>query len=241
MRAVHPPRHVAPDGTRARRLPPAAPDRRRRGRRRRRRAPLRAGVPRMPRGGRASTREPAASDHGFLLRRLGGMGDRRRRAVAGQQRGRTDGAARLAPRQRAIERDRLRGDGPGAPAHRPGHDHDEGGGTRGGRLAVRPGGRARAARPRGRARRSPPSRARSRRSARSGHPLAPTPTAPTAATAGDPILLSFFCAGTPSQQATDELLARLGVEPDEPSTTSGTAAADGPGGSRCAAPTATRR
>ena len=31
----------------------------------------------------------------------------------------------------------------------------------------------------------------------------------------DPILLSFFCAGTPSQRATDELLAMLGVGPDE--------------------------
>ena len=31
-----------------------------------------------------------------------------------------------------------------------------------------------------------------------------------------PILLSFFCAGTPSQHATEELLARLGVAPDEP-------------------------
>lgn len=34
--------------------------------------------------------------------------------------------------------------------------------------------------------------------------------------ADDPILLSFFCAGTPSQLATDELLARLGVDGDEP-------------------------
>ena len=33
---------------------------------------------------------------------------------------------------------------------------------------------------------------------------------------GDPILLSFFCAGTPSQHATDDLLARLGVGPDDP-------------------------
>ena len=31
----------------------------------------------------------------------------------------------------------------------------------------------------------------------------------------DQILLSFFCAGTPSQRATDELLAMLGVGPDE--------------------------
>ena len=31
----------------------------------------------------------------------------------------------------------------------------------------------------------------------------------------EPILLSFFCAGTPSQHATGELLARLGVEPDD--------------------------
>ena len=147
MRAVHPPRHVAPHGARARRLPPAAPDRRRRGRRRRRRAPLRAGVPRMPRGGRASTREPAASDHGLLLRRLGGLGGRRRNAVAWQQWGCADRAALLAPRQRAIERDRLCDGGRGAPAHRPGHDHDEGGGARRGGLAVRPGGRARAARP----------------------------------------------------------------------------------------------
>lgn len=34
--------------------------------------------------------------------------------------------------------------------------------------------------------------------------------------AGDPILLSFFCAGTPSQHATEELLTTLGVGPDEP-------------------------
>lgn len=34
--------------------------------------------------------------------------------------------------------------------------------------------------------------------------------------AGDPILLSFFCAGTPSQHATEELLSTLGVGPDEP-------------------------
>ncbi len=34
--------------------------------------------------------------------------------------------------------------------------------------------------------------------------------------AEEPILLSFFCAGTPSQDATDELLARLGVRADEP-------------------------
>lgn len=33
--------------------------------------------------------------------------------------------------------------------------------------------------------------------------------------ATDPILLSFFCAGTSSQHATDELLARLGVGSDE--------------------------
>lgn len=36
------------------------------------------------------------------------------------------------------------------------------------------------------------------------------------ATVADPILLSFFCAGTPSQHATANLLARLGVGPDEP-------------------------
>ena len=64
-----------------------------------------------------------------------------------------------------------------------------------------------------RARRSPRSRARSRRSGRSAHPRARQPaTTPDAA----PILLSFFCAGTPSQHATDELLAMLGVAPDEP-------------------------
>ena len=34
--------------------------------------------------------------------------------------------------------------------------------------------------------------------------------------ASDAILLSFFCAGTPSQAATDDLLARLGVPADEP-------------------------
>jgi coenzyme F420 hydrogenase subunit beta len=34
--------------------------------------------------------------------------------------------------------------------------------------------------------------------------------------ADDPILLSFFCAGTPSQHATDELLARLGIPADQP-------------------------
>ncbi len=34
--------------------------------------------------------------------------------------------------------------------------------------------------------------------------------------AGEPILLSFFCAGTPSQHATDELLATLGVRADDP-------------------------
>lgn len=33
---------------------------------------------------------------------------------------------------------------------------------------------------------------------------------------GDPVLLSFFCAGTPSQQATDELIERLGIGADEP-------------------------
>src|SRR5690606_23400732 len=31
-----------------------------------------------------------------------------------------------------------------------------------------------------------------------------------------PLLLSFFCAGTPSQHATDQLLSKLGVEPDDP-------------------------
>lgn len=33
-----------------------------------------------------------------------------------------------------------------------------------------------------------------------------------------PLLLSFFCAGTPSQRATDELLRQLGVQADEPVT-----------------------
>lgn len=32
----------------------------------------------------------------------------------------------------------------------------------------------------------------------------------------EPLLLSFFCAGTPSQQATDTLLSDLGLSPDEP-------------------------
>jgi len=48
--------------------------------------------------------------------------------------------------------------------------------------------------------------------------LGSTPRSDGAAHSGDaggPLLLSFFCAGTPSQRATDELLARLGVGADE--------------------------
>ena len=147
-------------------------------------------------------------------------------------------------RQRAIEQDRLRGDGPGAPAHRPGHDHDEGGGARGGRLAVRPGGRARRARPhvvRGdhrqavrdlgdprardiRSLRRRPNRHRrrhgirtSRSSCRSSAP-APRRSTPPASS------------------------SRVsGSSRTTPSTTSGTAAEDGRAGSRCAVPTATHR
>ncbi|MEW1833561.1 Coenzyme F420 hydrogenase/dehydrogenase, beta subunit C-terminal domain [Microbacterium sp. NPDC079995] len=35
-----------------------------------------------------------------------------------------------------------------------------------------------------------------------------------ATSAGDPILLSFFCAGTPSQHATESLIRKLGGDPD---------------------------
>lgn len=40
--------------------------------------------------------------------------------------------------------------------------------------------------------------------------------AETAQPGGDPVILSFFCAGTPSQHATDELVSSLGIPAGEP-------------------------
>lgn len=42
------------------------------------------------------------------------------------------------------------------------------------------------------------------------------PAAAAAEAGGDPVILSFFCAGTPSQHATDALVSSLGVGADEP-------------------------
>ena len=171
LRAVHASRHLAGVGARRRRLPQAAPHARRGCRRRRGCTQLRAVVPRMSRGRRSPAEEPPPRHDGFVLRRVGGVGERRGGTASRQQRRGPDRPARLAPRERPGEHDRVRVGRVGCPTHGPGDDHDEGGCARCCGFALRARGRPRESRRGGGAKRSPPSRARSRRSGRSGHPL----------------------------------------------------------------------
>ena len=140
LRALHASRHLARAGARRRRLPQAAPHPRRGCRRRRGCTQLRAVLSRMSRGRRSPAEESPAPDDGFLLRRVGGVGERRGGAASRQQRRGPDRPARLAPRERAGEHDRLRVGRVGCPTHGPGDDHDEGGCARGCGFALRAGG-----------------------------------------------------------------------------------------------------
>ena len=188
-------------------------DRRRRGRRRRRRAPLRAGVPRMPRGGRASTREPAASDHGPYF----GVWEAWANDEAVRWRGSSGGAltavhgwlldsglsSRIAsasigaePRRTVPVTITTKAEALAAAGSRyaPVGISQPDLGSAGAITA------------------KPCEIAAIRALGSSGRPDGVSQGDNAEA---DPILLSFFCAGTLSQRATDELLVMLGVGPDE--------------------------
>ena len=121
---------------------------------------------------------------------------------------------------------------PRTPTHCSGHDHDEGGGARRGGLAICPGRHTRRTRPRLEPRRSPPSRARSRRSGRSGPPRdrrrQPRPTPPR-------LIRSSSRSSAPARRRSARPMSSSRCsawDPTSPSTTSGTAAAAGPAASR---------